>query len=85
MFSQIQAISFESKAASPLAPAMAKRTASEAAAVTKTKEYTTTPLDDFDFDKLDVNVRTKKDGSKTVICTYGLEKLTLMMTPGACS
>jgi hypothetical protein len=84
MHSQTQANSFVSENASsaPLASAMAKRTASEAAAVTRTQEYVTTPLDEFDISKLDVSVRTKKDGSKTVICTYDLQKLTLMMTPG---
>jgi hypothetical protein len=59
---------------------MAKRTASEAAEV---KEYTITPVDEFDISKLEVVVRPeKKDGSKTVLCLYNKEKLVLMMTPG---
>jgi hypothetical protein len=83
MFSQIRANSFvnENASSTPLAPAMAKRTASQAAEVTK--EYTITPVDEFDISKLEVVIRgEKKDGSKTVLCLYNKEKLVLMMTPG---
>ena len=83
MFSQIRVNSFvdENASSAPHAPAMAKRTASKAAEVTK--EYTVTPVDEFDISKLEVKIRgEKKDGSKTVICLYNNEKLTLMMTPG---
>ena len=85
MYSRAQAKSFVLPSDESSAPAMAKRTATEASEASdgSLKRFTIVDYSDFDVSLLSIKDRGKKsDGTPVFVASYNSQKLVLQLTPG---